>query len=302
MTIDAHAHLYDPSWYPAKFSQRLELDYRLRKEAALSTSSSVGPNLNILKFMTDSSGEKTLKIMDRIGLEKRVILILDFGLALGEAIKTIRQIHHDILSICQRFRDRLIGFAGVDPRRLDAVTLLQWAFDTMDAKGLKLHPTSEWSLLDDCTMKVVEVASQRHRPILVHVGRTIRDLSERHSQPAALIALAAEFPNATFIAGHSGFESWKQFKQAGEPPANIYFDISGWQEILAADSTSFQSNFEELTTAFPGRVLFGSDSPFFTYNLPALEQRWLGAVQNYSRGLPVPSAAGLWQHPILSQL
>ena len=132
-------------------------------------------------------------------------------MALCEPASDPWQIHQEILGICQRFGDRLVGFAGIDPRRAYAPELMRWAFDDLGAQGLKLHPTSDWSLRDERTHCVVELAANRELPVLVHVGRTVDVLNDRNSQPVAFLDLARAFPETNFIAGHSGFELWEEF-------------------------------------------------------------------------------------------
>jgi predicted TIM-barrel fold metal-dependent hydrolase len=283
MILDAHAHLYHPSWYPAAFSQSIASDYARRSGASGRQVLTSTAETLVSRMLTDSTGTTTLKIMDKVGINKRVILILDWGVTLGEAEKSIWEIHREILGICGRFPDRLVGFAGVDPRRTDASALLKSAFDDLGARGLKLHPTSRWRLDDPETHRVVEIAAHRHLPVLIHIGRTLDCLSDVNAQPQALVDLAKAFPGVTFIAGHSGFEGWDAFVSNPEVPRNVYFDISGWQELLSRNPAGMKIALSSLLKAFPGRVCFGSDSPFFSYNLITSEASWLKSIVEYER-------------------
>jgi predicted TIM-barrel fold metal-dependent hydrolase len=211
--------------------------------------------------------------MDKVGIEKRVILIIDWGLALGEPEKSIRDVHWEVLRICSRLEDRLIGFAGVDPRRADAAKLLEWAFDELGAKGLKLHPTVGFRLDDEQTHRAVSIPAARRLPILIHVGRTIDVLSDEQAGAAALLRLVRAWPEASFIAGHAGYEQWRTFAREPDLPSNLYFDIAGWQDMP-------EDELDGLLEAFSGRVCFGTDSPFSSYNLPSSEARWLRTVQD----------------------
>jgi predicted TIM-barrel fold metal-dependent hydrolase len=281
--FDAHAHLYHSSWYPAAFSQSMARAYARRMRASgRQIPTKTAENL-LSRMLTDSTGKTTLTIMDKVGIDKRLILVLDWGVELGEAEKSIWEIHREILGICARFRDRLVGFAGVDPRRADALALLNWAFDDLGARGLKLHPTSRWRLDDPEAHRVVEAAADRCLPVLVHIGRTIDCLSDANAQPQALISLAKAFPGVTFIAGHSGFEAWDKFATNPGVPQNLYFDISGWQELHFKDPAGMNAALSGLLKAFPGRVCFGSDSPFFSYNLITSEASWLKTIIEYER-------------------
>jgi hypothetical protein len=223
--------------------------------------------------------------MDRAGIEKRVILVLDWGLELGEAPRTIRDIHREILGICGRYPDRLIGFAGVDPRREDALEIVRWACDELGARGLKLHPTGGWTLNDPRTHEIVGIAAERNLPTLVHIGKTVDVLSDANARPAPFLELAAAFPESASIAGHSGFDLWHDFVlQTKMVPPNVFFDISGWQERVRGDGQNVVDDLHTLRSAFPGRICFGTDSPFYSFNLLLAEQRWMERVEPVLRG------------------
>jgi predicted TIM-barrel fold metal-dependent hydrolase len=218
--------------------------------------------------------------MDKVWIDKRVVLIIDWGVGLGEPTKSIGEIHDEILGVCARFPDRLLGFAGVDPRRDEAPEIVERAFDSLGARGLKLHPTTGWNLSDERAHRLVALASDRSLPVLVHVGKTLDILTDEHAQPDALTDLARAFPETNFIAGHSGFDRWRTFGDQSTVPPNVFFDISGWQELGARDPQRMRGDLEALVEAFPGRVFFGTDSPFYSYNLPAAESKWLTMVRD----------------------
>jgi uncharacterized protein len=271
---DIHAHLFHPRWYPRAFQRAILRDFQRRQMRRRQSGIPAEFAKQLLRIRTDDTGTITLQVMDKVGIDKRVILVLDWGIELGEAEKSIWEIHQEILGICRRFDDRLIGFAGVDPRRKDATKLLAWAFEEMGARGLKLHPTGGWSLTEERTLEIVSIAAERKLPVLVHLGKTVDVLSDVNAQPHPFMELAGRFPEIPFIAGHSGFNLWKAFVKAKGVPANIYFDISGWQQRIRGNGTNIVADLLMLHEAFPGRVCFGTDSPFYTFNLVMWEKQW----------------------------
>ena len=281
MVVDIHAHLYHPRWYPSKFNEYLGRDFARRSAARTGRQRSPSHIENVMRFMTDRTGEATIRVMDEAHIDRRVILIVDWGLEMGEAEITLDAIHREVLGVCRNSQGRLIGFAGVDPRRKLGADLLRRAFDDLGARGLKLHPTGDWSLDDDQTGELVTLAATRGLPVLVHVGSTMKILRDDHCGPQALLRLARRFPAATLIAGHSGFELFRVFVDTPDVPANVYFDISGWQEIARNRMELLTENLSSLLGAFPGRVCFGTDSPFFSYNLAAQEKWWLASVKAF---------------------
>ncbi len=281
---DLHAHLLHPKWYPPRFIDALLRDFARRQQAA-GNPKPLPVSRQLLRMMADDDGATTIAMMDRAGIEKRAILVLDWSVELGAAPSTIGDIHRDILGVCARYPDRLVGFAGVDPRRTDAVEIVQWACDELGARGLKLHPTSGWTLNDQRTYEVVSVAAERNLPTLVHVGKTVDVLSDANARPAPFLELAATFPESTFIAGHSGFDLWEYFVLHAEMvPPNVFFDISGWQERVRGDGQNVVDDLRRLSSAFPGRICFGTDSPFYSFNLLLAEQRWIERVEPVLRG------------------
>jgi predicted TIM-barrel fold metal-dependent hydrolase len=284
--IDGHAHLFHPRWYPAAFQQALVRDFQRRRKASPDSAAGASAARQLLQLLTDDTGRRSLDLMDRTGIEKRVILVLDWGVELGEAELSIRDIHREILGVCRGSGGRLTGFAGIDPRRTDARDIVRHAFDDLGARGLKLHPTGGWTLLEERTIAVVELAAERALPVLVHLGKTVDVLSAENAQPEAFVRLAERFPGIPFIAGHSAFDLWERFTEMAAVPANVLFDISGWQERVRGDGANIIADLSRLHDAFPGRVCFGTDSPFYSFNLLLAEKQWIERV--------VPPFAGRW--------
>lgn len=285
---DIHGNLYAPRWYPQGFQQSMARDY-LRRSNKLVNEGTIKVALSSLnRMLTDSDGKRALATMDAAGIGRRVVVILDFGLELGEAEASIQEINTEILEVCAQSAGRLVGFCGVDPRRPNARSLVDHAFKHQDAKGLKLHPTASWTLLDPECLAIVAVAADNGAPVLAHLGKTVDVLSARNARPEDFIELARKFPSSQFIAGHSGFDLWKIFVERQDiVPNNLFFDISGWQEMYGGDSDAQASALVRLCEAFPGRVGFGTDAPFYGYNFPIIEKRWREFIQRTMVGQPV---------------
>jgi predicted TIM-barrel fold metal-dependent hydrolase len=280
MIVDIHANLYHPSWYPKVFQDSLVQDFLRRQIEAGRDPDASKLESRLQEMLVDRDGSKTIRLMDKAGFDRKLVMIMDWGLALGEAEKSIQTINQEILSICARHPDRLSGFVGVDPRRENAAEIVWRSIEDFGAKGLKLHPTTGWKLSDESCHRIVDTAVQCGLPILVHIGKTIKELSDEHARPSDLIELAEHFPGGLFVAGHSGFDRWREFAEHTGTPDNVVFEISGWQEIVNGDQERFDEHFWGLMSAFPKRVHFGTDGPFYSFNLVASERHWLDMVQN----------------------
>jgi predicted TIM-barrel fold metal-dependent hydrolase len=296
---DVHSHLYHPDWYPLRFQKQLAIDY-LRRRGKPAAEESVGRELNALnRVLSDGDGSICLRVMDKVGIEKRALLVVDWGLELGEPVSSVREINEAILGICYRHPDRLIGFAGVDPRRPDAVSLATWAFDKLGAGGLKLHPTSQgWTLEDDSVAALIDLAAQRKLPVMVHCGGTVSVLSDEHCQPSALLRLSARFAGVNFIAAHSGFSNWRAF--GSDPPPNLWFDLSAWQEGLRTEGEELKAEIQQLLGRFPKRVFFGTDSPFYGFNMAFSEMKWIAVVRECAERLGPETVRSVFSGTVLA--
>jgi predicted TIM-barrel fold metal-dependent hydrolase len=296
---DVHSHLYHPDWYPQPFQKQLAIDYLLRRRKHIAEEP-VGRELNALnRVLSDKDGSICLRVMDKVGIEKRALHVIDWGLELGEPLCTAWEINEAVLGICRRHQDRLIGFAGVDPRRSDAVALVTWAFDQLGAAGLKLHPTSRgWTLEDDRVAALVDLAAHRKLPVMVHTGGTVSVLSDEHCQPSALLRLAARFRGVDFIAGHSGFSNWRAF--GSDPAPNLWFDISAWQERLPSDGEGLKAEIQQLLARFPNRVFFGTDSPFYGFNMAFSEAKWIAVVRECAEQLGPETVRSVFSGTVLA--
>jgi predicted TIM-barrel fold metal-dependent hydrolase len=286
MIVDVHAHLFHPRWYPRAFCRSLVDDFVQRSRASGRNPNPVQAETTMMRTLSDDTGNMTVRLMDKCGVDVKIILVLDWGIELGEADCSIQQIHEEILGICAKFEDRLVGYAGIDPRRRGAVELVERAIDSQGARGLKLHPTGEWQLSDESTHKVVAVAAKRGLPTLVHVGKTLDILNDRNAQPRALIELARCFPEGKFVAGHSGWELFEVFLNEPNLPDNLYLDVSAWQPWLESEPAALDARLTKLIQNLPERVCYGSDGPFFTYNLVGSEKGWLTHVTGILAALP----------------
>jgi uncharacterized protein len=294
---DVHSHLYHPDWYPLAFQKQLVIDY-LRRRGEQIAEEPVGELKALNRVLSDKDGSICLRVMDKAGIEKRVLHVIDWGLELGEPVRTVWEINEAVLGICRHHQDRLIGFAGVDPRRSDAVALVTWAFDQLGAAGLKLHPTSKgWTLADDRVAALVDLAAQRKLPVMVHTGGAVSVLCDENCQPSALLRLAARFRGVDFIAGHSAFSNWRAF--GSDPPPNLWFDISAWQERLPSDGKGLKAEIQQLLARFRNRVFFGTDSPFYGFNLAFSEAKWIAIVRECAEQLGPETVRSVFSGTIL---
>jgi hypothetical protein len=195
--------------------------------------------------------DELIRQMDEAGIEKSVVYALEAPLvyASNEYVK----------DLCQRFPDRLIGFASVNPKSEKALDHLQKAFYEFSFQGLKFHPPlQDFFPNDRAIYPVYEWAQERKLPIVFHVGTTPFGSLCRLSQanPLLLDDLAVDFPSLPIILTHLGTLWQNEAFMVVEKNPNCYIDTAAYlyeiPEIL--DLNLVQRIGED-------KIIFGTDYP-----------------------------------------
>jgi predicted TIM-barrel fold metal-dependent hydrolase len=135
--IDAHVHIYDNGFWPAKWFDYVAEKWAHGHEDRLPEDI----RMSIEPGMADSDGLRLVEQMNQAGVDSSVILNVDWELGMGgEASVSLDDIHKHFHALSVRHPGRLHLFAGIDPRRHEALDLLTRAFDHHGALGLKLYP------------------------------------------------------------------------------------------------------------------------------------------------------------------
>jgi predicted TIM-barrel fold metal-dependent hydrolase len=279
MIIDSHAHLIVREWFAESWWRGMGRVYAASFERA---GYSVPPEAAIdvlTNQVADSTGEKTLALMDQNGVDVKVLLPLDFGLALGEPPVDYLTQNRDTLAIAARHPDRFIGYFGADPRRKGVVEQLERAVNDWGAKGLKLHPTAGFYPDDECVYPLLEKANQLKIPVMCHTGPTVEPVKSKYARPLFLDTIAADFPDLTIIAAHLALDWWPELAGIGSHKTNLMCDFSLWQlTACGAHPEEFRRTLRKILDNFgAGRVMFGTDDPYI-YTVPTTA--WIAYVQS----------------------
>ena len=134
MIIDTHVHLMSP-----KLLSQGYWDNWVSVSAALSGKSEE----KVKKWLPgswDDTGEQLISDMDQGGIDYSVISVIDYGLAnyVGEASYDILKINEIYSSVAKKYQGRMIPFAGVDPRRKNAIKIIKTAVKDFRMKGIKI--------------------------------------------------------------------------------------------------------------------------------------------------------------------
>lgn len=206
--------------------------------------------------------DDVLQALDRAAVDKAILLapFLSGNYSLRDR-GSLRLANEYLAGLIARHKDRLIGFAVINPSLDKACEDLRQAHD-LGLPGLKMVPTG-WYPYDDCAHRVYETASQLKIPILFHSGIFIDGKSGRFCRPAFYEAVR-DYPDLRVTLAHLGWP-WSDEANAvglidlinGVRPddSQFRFDISfGAPPIYRLEVLR-----KAIAVLTPGLLQFGSD-------------------------------------------
>jgi predicted TIM-barrel fold metal-dependent hydrolase len=153
----------------------------------------------------------------------------------------------------RRHPDRFTGFAAINPWwQGRAVDELKRARDEYGFAGIVLHPILQgFEANDPLVFPLVEAAVEREMIVYVTGGAPYL------AMPYKIADLAGRYPPGRFVMGHAGWD--------------FHFDVPYCLEacpnLWAETSRNGFANLESLVRRFgSGRLIFGSDYPFSSYD------------------------------------
>jgi hypothetical protein len=207
-----------------------------------------------------STVEELIASMDRASVDQTVV----FGFGWGD-MDLCRRDNDYVMEAVERFPDRLVGFAIVNPAvGAEAVRELE----RCAAGGLRgvgeLMPDGQGFRLDDvATMApIVEAAIASGMIILVHCSEPVGHLypGKGTVTPDEVIRFARLFPGATLVCAHWGGGAifYELMPEIAGVMSNVYYDTAASLYLYRDDI------FELAARLAPGKVLFATDYPLIT--------------------------------------
>ncbi|HEY1687020.1 MAG TPA: amidohydrolase family protein [Tepidisphaeraceae bacterium] len=160
-----------------------------------------------------------------------------------------------------RFPQKLIGFAGIDPTQAGAIDELREAQGELRLRGFTIAPANQdFHPADSRAMEIYAVAEELKMPVLVHAGNQFTQRGKMEfARPYLFDEVARMFPNLRIILSQMG-QPWidETIALLGKHP-HVYADVSGllvrpWQAYNALVN-AYQHDVIE-------KLLFGSDFPY----------------------------------------
>ncbi len=281
MIVDTHCHVWARSWMPENWwiglAEVVQAIFRERGQADVPSIDVIIEN--VFQAYWDPEGDKLVASMDEAGIQKTVILPLDYGLPLGEAGISIEEQNEIYLTkLAAKHSDRLVAFASVDPRRPEAEALVKKAITEWGAKGLKLHPTTGFFPNDESVYPLYDLCQTHDIPVLTHTGQIISPLRSKYANPIHVDDVMIDFPKLRVIMAHMSFGWWQQAMYMAATRPNLYLDCSGWQITATENFGNFATTLRRvMDTAGGHRVLFGTDGPAYQTVVP--DRDWVEIIK-----------------------
>ncbi len=271
MIIDFHTHLCDRDGIAQPFWDGWT------EVSALRVNRSVESVQGRLPELLDVSGDMIVRDMDAAGIDKSVLLAVDWGLAryLSDLKLSIEEINRTYADAVKRHPQRLVAFAGIDPRRDEAVGIVETSLKEWGMKGIKFHTAAGFYPNDRVCYPIYEKALEYGVPVLFHTGEVLKPLYFKYCRPIYLQEVAIDFPDLPIILAHAGGCWYSEAVAICNSTTNVYLDLSVWQPRLLRP-LAFYMALRTLLDSVPWqRVLFGSDYPFL--KLLINQERWAKA-------------------------
>ncbi|MGQ9460578.1 MAG: amidohydrolase family protein [Candidatus Bathyarchaeaceae archaeon] len=276
VVIDVHTHISKKEFIPNEITKMIVEEAARRIGIA---PEKVMRNLEKHSTIYQASPENLIKEMDEAGIDKSILLTIDYGLVpgLSKPKISIEEYNKWVADAADQYPDRLIAFAGVDPRRKNAVEILEKAVQEWGMKGLKLYPPCGFYPNEPVVMPLWEKSNELEIPVMVHSGPTFPQLKMKYSQPIYLEDVLVRYPNLNVIIAHLGGGIWTEEVIAlRRLRNNVYTDISGWQDLIYADKENAIQRLVHTYSILRSKCLFGSDWPAFNHQLSHKE--WVNTI------------------------
>jgi predicted TIM-barrel fold metal-dependent hydrolase len=210
--------------------------------------------------------QEVIRDFTEAGVEA-VLVALDLGTTIGTP-----PCSNDFVSGMQkRHPSRIIqSWAAVDPLAGEiAIQEARRAIRELGMLGFHFHPIiGHFAVNDRQLYPLFEVINELRVPVMIDVGTTGMGAGMpggmgakiRDAHPLALDDLAADFPNLTIIAAHTGWPWVEEMTAVALHKGNVFWELSGYAPKYFPDHLKV-----DIRGRLKEKVMFGSDYPSIPY-------------------------------------
>lgn len=241
--IDFHVHCSTAEWLEGSIGPMLEATARYFRTE--------------VRVRTVEEMAEEYRAWDLFG----VLLAWDAETATGQPPLT----NDRVADICRAYPEQFVGFASVDPHKLNAVEELRRAVTELGLKGLKIHPQVQAFYPDEERFEPLwNVCEEYSLPIVVHVGQTGlgagvpggSGIAYDFGRPMLMDTVAARHPGLTVVMAHFGYPWHLEVLASAMHKTNVWVDLSGWRPKYIPEEVK-----RDARGRLSDRVVWGSDYP-----------------------------------------
>ena len=272
MIIDAHCHIWEEKLVSKEIK---DLMSNALKDGIYDHKS------EIFKFdpsqIVNITPKGLVQEMEEAGIDKTVLLALDYDIFFKSKIG-YKGYNNYVAGIVEKYPDKFIGFAGIDPRRgIESIVELERCLD-IGMTGVKLWPLAGFYPDNPDFYPFYERIQELDVPLLCHTGSSPPHTYMKYNRPIFIDTIAVDFPKIKIIMAHVSNPWTNEALHVAGKNQNVYVDISSYQlTYKISPLIFFQTLISAKMSCGVKKVLFGSDWPIFT---PILSQKeWVECIE-----------------------
>jgi len=212
----------------------------------------------------------------------------------GEPSLSIEEINRRHCLLAQKYPGKVYTFIGVNPKRHNAVEIVERGVKEWGAKGVKLYPPMGFYPNDRVCYRLYEKCAELGIPVTIHMGYGVFGYM-KYANPVHLDEPAHDFPEVEFIMAHAGGGLgmlWEEAISVASCNVNINFDFAEVQPaVIKGGMRGNKGKYKDHIPMFLdvldmmrnrlyggcSRMLFGTDYPYFPQEI---NKPWVDLFRN----------------------
>lgn len=268
MIVDIHTHVFAPGYMPKKFFMPAAM--RLAESEEGSSPEMILPHL--VAGFDDPDGKEFMDNIKAAGIDVCFATMLDFGITCAEEPQVpIEKQLIENAELQKKFQNKLYWFAHIDPRRENAISLLNQAYKELGFLGYGEFDLLDLCLEDDVFQPIFKMCSDIDVPVFIHtrcgagIGGILGEndfTTDNPRHPERVSWLLKTYPELKVIMGHAGYPIWwENVAQVVSQSDRGYLEISNWDlELHSQGEAALISKLAYWRdTVGTERIFFGSD-------------------------------------------
>lgn len=266
MIIDAHIHIWERKMLPDE-AVRSYLEPIRKFQEMYGGVFDLGLNEKVPFSDYVERVDEIVDSMNMNNIDYSVVLGTDFELVGGDKMTNYEYMDW-MIQTCST-DDRFVPFISVDPNRGEkAYEMMRRLVKKYDPIGLKLYPATGFYPDDPKLERYWDLVDELGLVVTTHTGMALPPLDEKFCHPSNLKAVAEKHPDVKIIVAHLGGKFHDELFPLMDACDNVYTDCSALQGWFLSDKTMIDKRLESVTSRYPDRVVWGTDSPLYEVQMP----------------------------------